>query len=168
VEESSDSFPANEKRGVKQIEPFRVAGISVRTTNEAEMSPETAKLGSLWGRFYQEGIPGKVVNQVPGSPVYGVYSDYESDVNGQYTVTAGVQIEASATGGHEFTHVDVVGGEYLVFEGKGAMPQVVIETWISVWDYFSAGGEFKRAYTTDFELYKGTDEIAIHISIVRV
>ena len=152
----------------RQITAFRVAGISVRTSNQDEVSPETARLGALWGRFFQDGIPSKVANQVPGSPVYGVYSDYESDVNGQYTVTAGVQIEPSATGGDDFTAVDVPGGEYLVFEGQGAMPQVVIETWISVWDYFSAGGEFKRAYTTDFELYKGTDEIAIHVSVVRV
>ena len=153
---------------LRRIASFRVAGISVRTTNIEETSPETARLAALWGRFFQDGIPGKVANQVPGSPIYGVYSDYESDVNGQYSVTAGVQIELSATGGDEFTTVDVVSGEYLVFEGKGAMPQVVIETWISVWDYFSEGREFKRAYTTDFELYKGTAEIAIHVSVVRV
>jgi predicted transcriptional regulator YdeE len=131
------------------------------------MSPETARLGALWGRFFQEGIAGQVADQVPGSPVYGVYSDYESDVNGPYTVTAGVQIAPKATGGDELTHVDVVGGEYLVFEGKGPMPQVVIDTWLEVWDYFSQATEFKRAYTTDFELYKGTDEIAIHVSVNR-
>ena len=149
----------------KQISPFRVAGIIVRTSNRDEMSPHTARLGSLWGRFFQEGIPGKVANQVPGAAVYGVYSDYESDVNGQYSVTAGMQIEPSATGGDEFTYVDVAGGEYLVFEGKGPMPQVVIETWKAVWDYFSEAREFKRAYTSDFELYKGMDEVAIHISV---
>lgn len=151
-----------------QIEPFRVAGISVRTTNQDEMFPYTARLGSLWGRFFQEGIPGKVANQVPGSTIYGVYSDYESDVNGQYSVTAGMQIEPSATGGAEFTYVDVARGEYLVFEGKGPMPQVVIDTWKNVWDYFSQSSEFRRAYTTDFEIYKGMDEVAIRISVSRV
>lgn len=150
-----------------EIAPFRVAGISVRTTNMEETSPETARLGALWGRFFQDGVPDNVANQVPDSPIYGVYSDYESDVNGQYSVTAGVQIEPSATGGDQFTPVDVAGGEYLVFEGKGAMPQVVIQTWISVWDYFSNASDVKRAYTTDFELYKGMDEVAIHISVDR-
>lgn len=153
---------------LKQIEPFRVAGIRVRTTNQEEMSPETAKLGSLWGRFFQEGIAGRIANQVPDSPSYGVYSDYESDVNGPYSVTAGVQIDPAGTGGGEFTHVDVRGGEYLVFAGKGAMPQVVIDTWLAVWDYFSQPSEFTRAYTTDFELYKGMDEVVIHISVNRV
>ncbi|HXM36877.1 MAG TPA: GyrI-like domain-containing protein [Pyrinomonadaceae bacterium] len=149
----------------KQISSFRVGGINVRTANRNEASPETARLGTLWGRFFQEGIPGKVADRVPDSPVYGVYSDYESDVNGQYSVTAGMQIEPSATGGDSFTHVDVASGEYLVFEGKGPIPQVVIETWKTVWDYFAEAREFKRAYTTDFELYKGMDEVAIHISV---
>ena len=155
------------KPSLRQIAPFRIAGIKVRTSNLDEASSERARLGSLWGRFFQEGIPSKVANQVAGSAVYGVYSEYESDVNGEYSVTAGVQIEGSATGDEGFTHVDVVGGEYLVFEGKGAMPQVVIETWGSVWHYFSQGSEWKRAYTTDFELYKGMDEVAIHISVTE-
>lgn len=154
-------------KSIINVAPFRVAGISVRTANPDEGSPETAKLGLLWGRFFQEGIPGRVADQVPGSPIYGVYSEYDSDVNGQYTVTAGMQIEAGASGGDGFARVDVAGGEYLVFAGKGPMPQVVIEAWQSVWAYFSAASEFKRAYTTDFELYKGMDEVAIHVSITR-
>jgi len=152
----------------EQIATFRVAGISVRTANRDEVSPETAKLGLLWGRFFQEGIADKIADQVPGSAIYGVYSDYESDGDGHYTVTAGMQIEARASGGEGFTSVGVKGGEYLVFAGKGQMPQVVIETWQQVWAYFSEAKEFKRAYTTDFELYQGLDEVAIHISVSKI
>jgi len=153
------------KSVLKEIAPFRVAGISVRTTNREEASPETGRLGPLWGRFFQEGIAGRIANQVSDSQIYGVYSDYESDVNGAYTVTAGVQVELSTKTADGFTDVDVAGGEYLVFEGKGPMPQVVIDTWMAVWKNFSQNTEFKRAYTTDFELYKGMDEVAIHISV---
>jgi predicted transcriptional regulator YdeE len=144
---------------------FRVAGIAVRTTNRDEASTETSRLGTLWARFYTEGIPGKVAGQIPDSPIYGVYSDYASDLNGEYSVTAGVQVEPSATEGSDFNYVDVAGGEYFVFEGKGAMPQVVIDTWKAVWAYFSTAEERKRAYTTDFELYRGMDEVAIYISV---
>jgi predicted transcriptional regulator YdeE len=150
---------------LKLLEPFRVAGISVRTNNRAEASPETGKLGALWGRFFQEGIAAQVPNQVAGSAIYGVYSDYESDVNGAYTVTAGVQIDSDSSGGDEFTSVAVGGGEYLVFEGKGPMPQVVIDTWMAVWEHFATSAEHQRAYTTDFEVYSGMDQVAIHISV---
>jgi predicted transcriptional regulator YdeE len=152
---------------VQQVETFRVAGIGVRTTNADEASADTAQLGLLWGRFFGENIPGKVGAKISDSPIYGVYSEYASDVNGEYSVTAGVQIEPSATGGGGFKHVDVASGEYLVFAGQGAMPQVVIDTWKEVWGYFSQASEFRRAYTTDFEVYKGMDEVAIHISVRR-
>jgi predicted transcriptional regulator YdeE len=136
----------------KEVSPFTVAGISVRTTNRDESSPGTAQLGALWGRFFQEQIAGQIPNQVAGSAIYGVYSDYESDVNGAYTVTAGVQVDPDSSAGDEFTSVDVASSEYLVFEGKGLMPQVVIDTWKAVWEYFANNHEYKRAYTTDFEL----------------
>jgi len=151
----------------KEVSPFTVAGISVRTTNRDESSPGTAQLGALWGRFFQEGIAGQIPNQVSGSPIYGVYADYESDVNGEYTVTAGVQVDPAATSADDFTNVDVAGGEYLVFAGKGPMPQVVIDTWMAVWEHFANSNEYKRAYTTDFEVYSGMDQVAIHISVAR-
>lgn len=151
---------------VRQVETFRVAGIGVRTSNAAEASAATARLGLLWGRFFSEGIPGKVARRVLDSPIFGVYSEYVSDLNGEYSVTAGVAVEPDPTEGDEFQYVDVAGGEYLVFEGKGPMPQVVIETWKTVWDYFSEATTFKRAYITDFELYRGMDEVAIHISVM--
>jgi hypothetical protein len=44
---------------------------------------------------------------------------------------------------------------------------VVIDAWKEVWDYFSQASEVRRAYTTDFEVYKGMDEVAIHISVRR-
>ena len=151
----------------KQVEGFRVAGISVRTNNRDEASPGTGKLGALWGRFFQEGIAAQIPNQVSGSAIYGVYSDYESDVNGAYTVTAGMQVNPDVGGADGFTSVNVAGGEYLVFEGKGPMPQVVIDTWMAVWEHFTNNSEHQRAYTTDFEVYSGMDQVAIHIAVDR-
>jgi predicted transcriptional regulator YdeE len=88
-------------------------------------------------------------------------------VNGAYTVTAGVQVDPAATGADDFTNVDVAGGEYLVFAGKGPMPQLVIDTWMAVWEHFTNNNEYQRAYTTDFEVYSGMDQVAIHISVER-
>ena len=60
----------------------------------------------------------------------------------------------------------LVGGDYLVFEATGKMPQVVIETWQRVWEYFSGDAvAYRRAYTTDFEFYKGPQEIQLYISV---
>lgn len=149
-----------------QITAFTVAGISTRTTNREESVPETAKLPSLWGRFFAEGIASQIANAAEAK-VYGVYSAYESDVNGAYTVTAGVQITEPENLIADFARVEVAAGDYLVFEGKGTMPQVVIETWGKVWNYFSQEQRFQRSYVTDFELSEGAEQVAIYISVVE-
>jgi predicted transcriptional regulator YdeE len=150
------------------VSAFRVSGIRVRTTSQSESSPETAKLPSLWGRFYSEGVSDKVANQVQGSAVYGVYSTYESDLNGPYDVTAGKQIDPSQTGGADFVDIDIPADEYLVFEGKGELPGIVISTWQAIWSYFSSAREFKRKYSCDFEAYTDEDQVAINISVTKV
>ncbi len=146
-----------------KVSPFSVTGIVTRTINADEFNPETAKLGALWGSFFGNGVAEKVENRMPDSSIFGVYSEYESDATGFYSVTAGV-----TTRGHhspEFTTVDVQGGDYLVFEHRGAMLQAVIDTWARIWAYFESNDEFSRSFLTDFEEYRGADEIAIHIGV---
>ncbi len=145
------------------ISPFSVTGVRVRTVNSDEFNPSKAKLPSLWQQFFGEGVSGRVPNPVPNSPVFGVYSDYESDESGFYSVTAGVAI--SDLQPSEFVTVDVKGGEYLVFEAKGAMPQAAIEAWMRVWAFFKKNEGLNRSFTTDFEEYRGSDEVAIHIGV---
>ena len=50
-------------------------GISARTTNNAEISHDTAKLGRLWQKFYQNHM--KSLSE--GEDIYGVFHNYESD-----------------------------------------------------------------------------------------
>ena len=40
----------------------KVAGIEIRTNNQAEMNPSAANIPSLWGCFYQE----KIRDKIPG------------------------------------------------------------------------------------------------------
>ena len=146
-----------------EVSPFSVTGIGVRTINSGESNPADAKIPGLWGRFFGDGVAGKVTNQIPGSQLFGVYSDYESDASGFYSVTAGVAASGSPL--PEFLTVDVKGGNYLVFENRGTMPQAVIDTWGAIWAYFDTNKEFTRSFLTDFEEYRGADEVAIHIGV---
>jgi len=45
------------------------------------------------------------------------------------------------------------------------MPQVVIDTWGAIWQFFQGHPWIQRSYATDFEAYQGPDEVAIHIGI---
>lgn len=139
-----------------------IQGISTHTTNANEMNPETAKIGAL----HQEFDNTVRVDYKNGARVYGVYYDYESDARGEFSVLAGAdKIESTKVPLQEIT---LPAGDYLVFSGKGEMPQAVIDTWMQVWNYFAEDKQptHKRAYTIDFEFYKNEDEVDIYIAII--
>ena len=146
---------------ITKITEQTIQGISIRTQNSYEMNPKTAKIAGLYQRF-DENI---VVDYQHGARVYGIYFDYESDASGMFSVLAGAdQIESSKV---DLQSVIIEAGDYLVFQGKGEMPQAVIDTWMEIWDYFSdEKNEYQRAYKTDFELYKSETLVEIHIGIV--
>lgn len=148
-----------------KIRPFTVAGISVRTRNSDEMNSETSKLSELWDRFFTENVAAHIDEQDDDSPIYGVYSDYESDVNGEYTTTAGVRLASAGPTSNGHAYVEIPGGDYLVFERTGPMPDTVWQTWNDVWQYFAAPGEYERGFTADYEEFTGADGDGVRVSV---
>jgi predicted transcriptional regulator YdeE len=144
------------------IDSFFVSGLSVRTKNTEEFNPLTAKLPALWQQFMTSGLVD--FQEKPTPVIYGVYSDFDSDANGYYRVTAGLSANAEEIQ-PELSSVAVLAGNYLVFSGKGLMPATVIAVWQKIWLYFSEHQEYKRNYRSDFELYRGVDEIEIYIGV---
>jgi len=142
-----------------------ISGIAVRTTNALEMNPDTASIGKLWDRFYTNSIADDIV--LPKAPelIYGVYTQYESDHNGEYTILAGMESETTEQLKPELLSIKLDAGRYLVFKVSGQLPAAIIETWGFVWEYFSNHPTVKRKFTTDFELYTQT-EAAIYIAII--
>ena len=146
---------------VVKLDKKIIKGLSVRTANSKEANPKTARIGALYRRFDTE-VP---VDYKNGARVYGVYYDYESDASGEYSVLAGSdQIDDSVES--KLEQVTIASGRYVIFNAKGEVPKVIIETWIKIWDYFSAkDAPYQRAYTTDFEFYKNQNEIDIYIAV---
>lgn len=138
---------------MKKVDSFIVTGFAARTQNVDEFNAATAKIPTLWHQFYSS-------NPTITTTIYGVYSDYESDANGLYTVTVGVDNQKVGLSG-----VTINSGNYLVFQGKGSMPLTVIETWKRVWDYFTSESAYQRYFMTDFEAYTNSDEVAIYIGV---
>ena len=150
---------------LKSVPGFKAAGLEIRTSHAAEMNAASAKIPALWGRFQQEKIQAKIPNALAGARVVGVYSKYESDHNGPYSLLAGVEtttLDATPAG---MTGVALPAGNYLVFTAQGSMPQALIQTWGAIWGYFSEGKKYQRAYTYDFELYRAPDRVDIHIAV---
>ncbi|MFS2067808.1 GyrI-like domain-containing protein [Pseudomonas sp. CT11-2] len=147
---------------LREVQPFSVSGLQVRTRNAAEQQPDTARIGPMWERFFVEDIFDKIAHKQPDSFMYGVYSNYESDASGHFDVTAGVAVTAPSEG---FAQIQVEGGDYLVFSAKGAMPDSVIQAWGFIWAYFEDNPQVRRKFATDFEVYTGPESVAVYIGI---
>ena len=157
-------------------------GISARTTNNAEISHDTAKLGRLWQKFYQN----HVSHLAEGEDIYGIYQNYESeDLVGAFDVVASWKVESeptvgdaskedgsqdsnedsnvlsaenilSAAHGSDVITVTIPEGKYLVFTEEGRMPNTVMNAWEKAWEYFhNSDCEHTRTYNVDFEHYIG-------------
>jgi predicted transcriptional regulator YdeE len=148
------------------VTEMTIAGIEVRTTNGEEADPATAKIPHLWQRFRQDGIIGRIPGAVPNAGPIGVYTGYESDHAGAYTLIAGIQVQDAGVALPDgVTTTTIPAGRYLCFSARGPMPQVVIQTWDAIRDYFAHASGHERAYRVDFESYPAPDEVVIHISI---
>jgi len=149
---------------VEEVEEKMIYGVSTRTKNADEMNLKTAKIGALWQRFDST----IEVDYKGGERVYGVYYDYESDANGEFSVLTGYE-----TSNDQLDRVKIEKGRYLVFDKRfektddHTRVQAVIETWGQIWKYFSEeDSQYQRAYKSDFEYYRQIDEIEIYISII--
>lgn len=156
---------------IHQSTAIRVAGLQTRTRNAAEMPPQQGKIGPLWGRFRTQKVYKWVPGLDPDSPVYGVYTDYESDHHGLYTLTAGIALLPDAVSSEDYAEVTITPGDYLVFEASGPMPQCVIAAWQQVWQYFAAVEAqpvYQRRYTSDFEECRSDTAVRLHIAVMPV
>jgi predicted transcriptional regulator YdeE len=148
---------------IAHVSRFLVSGLTVRTKNQDESRPESAKIPGLWGRFFSSSVAEQIPQRLPDAPVVGVYSTYESDANGLYNVMAGVPVNTTSA---DFDSIEVQEGKYLVFDARGPMPAAVIQAWVDIWNYFEQHPQVQRRYATDFESWDGPGEVRIHIGVV--
>lgn len=143
----------------------KLIGIEVRTSNQDETDPAKAKIGTLWGRFYQEQIANKIPNKKPGDAVLAAYTNYEKDANGPYTLIVGREVNTLDSVPSGMTGVAIPSGRYLAFTAHGPMPRTLIDTWTYVWKYFGSEAKYQRAYKVDYEVHSSPDQADIFIAV---
>lgn len=155
---------------IENQEAFMVVGIAARTNNAKEAGPDGV-IGKQWARFFSEGVAAKIPNRADGN-IVAVYTDYASDVNGDYTFLLGVRVTKAESVPDGMVAKTVPAGRYAVFTSeRGPVPQIDVDLWKKVWatPKSALGGE--RAYKADFELYdqraqNRTDSVMeIHIGV---
>ncbi len=142
-----------------------IVGISTRTRNELEAAADTSTNTSLWSRFWGENVGEKIPNALPEPVLYGLYTEYESDHNVDYTLVVGMAASDASDLPDSMKAVRTKAGKYLLFKREGKMPDVVFRTWQEVWTYFEENDDVQRAYTTDFEEYVDQSGVSIYIAL---
>jgi len=141
------------------IKKLMISGISITTNNKNEMSEETEKIATLWEKYDKDNIYAKTFNKAHDTSFYGVYSNYVSDLNGDYDVTVGVEVTKPKNA------MIIENEKYLLFTKEGELPDVAFLLWQEIWDYFANNTEYERDYKIDFEKYSKENEVEIYISI---
>jgi len=141
---------------VSYVKNLMLQGISTRTNNENEKNIETQKIAPLWEKYDEEHIFTKTLNKVSNTSFYGLYFNYESDVDGDYDAMVAVEVTKAKNNA-----IVIKDQKYLVFQKEGELPEVAFELWNEIWEYFENNNDYKRAYGADFEKYSKENEIEI-------
>lgn len=129
-----------------KIEPFKVIGIAVRTTNENEQAAKDIPV--LWEKFMQENVLENIPNKID-STIYSIYTDYEKDHTKPYTTLLGCKVESLDNIPEGMIGKSFDGGDYIKFTAKGNLAEgLVIDEWAKIWNM-----DLGRAFTADFEMY---------------
>ncbi|TZF99096.1 AraC family transcriptional regulator (plasmid) [Chryseobacterium panacisoli] len=129
-----------------KVEPFKVIGISVRTTNENEQAAKDIPV--LWEKMISEDILNSIPNKIDNT-IYSIYTDYEKDHTKPYTTVLGCKVKNLDNIPEGMVGYSFDGGDYVKFTTKGDLSKdLVINEWLKIWEM-----DLGRIFTADFEIY---------------
>ncbi|WP_284464662.1 GyrI-like domain-containing protein [Chryseobacterium sp.] len=129
-----------------KVEPFKVIGIAVRTTNENNQAARDIPV--LWENLMKENIVENIPNKIDNA-VYSIYTDYEKDHTKPYTTILGCKVASLDHIPDGMVGKSFDGGDYVKFTTKGNLAEnLVINEWIKIWNM-----DLGRTFTADFEIY---------------
>ena len=129
-----------------KIEPFKMIGIAIRTTNEGQKADK--EIAELWQRFLGENIPDKIPNKVDYT-IYSLYTEYEGDHTKPYTTILGCKVSNLDEVPEGMVGKSFDGGTYSKTTAKGdLMKGLIVNHWAKIWEM-----DLDRAYTADFETF---------------
>lgn len=133
---------------------FQVVGLSLRTSNA-----RGDEIGALFGRFFAGNLAALIPDR-RGDCVIALYTDYESDHTGMYTIVLGGIVSRTSVAPADMIARTVPAQRYALVESRGDMPAALMETWRNVWS-----SDLPRSYGTDFDLHHGSDAVDVHVAL---
>lgn len=144
------------QKTIINLPEIKLLGITTRTNNAHlfESDPSTNKIAATVQKYFHNGLAEKIKNRKNPGTTFCVYTNYESDVNGDYTYFIGEEVTSFDEVDDAFEMLLIPAQSYAKFTNQpGTMPAVCIDMWQNIWkmNAVELGGE--RAYIADFEVY---------------
>ena len=137
------------------LSELTLVGLTARTNNKNEMNPEKSKIANLAGYYWGNQIGNKIQNRIQPGITYSVYTNFESDENGDYTYFVGEAV--NSTEGQDFDTFEsliIPASNYTQFTTQsGKMPDIIISAWQEIWSMGKSDFNGERSYIADFEVY---------------
>lgn len=129
-----------------KIEPFKIIGLSIRTTNENGQA--TKDIADLWGKFMAENTLTMIPNKIT-QDIYSLYTDYEDDHTKPYTTILGCKVGSLDKIPEGMVGRSFDGGSYVKSSTKGDLMQgLIVKHWSNIFEM-----DLNRTYLADFEIY---------------
>ena len=143
------------KKEKVNLDEITLVGLTARTNNKNEMNPETSKIGELFKYYHSNQLANTIKHRAQPGETYSIYTEYESDENGDYTYFLGEAVES--TEGQDLSQFKILtipASNYQKFTtGPGALPGIIISAWQTIWAMGENDFGGKRKYIADFEIY---------------
>ncbi len=155
------------QKTITTLSEIKLVGITTRTNNAHifKADPSTNKIAATVQQYFHGGFPQKINHRKKPDVTYCAYTDYESDVNGDYTFFIGEEVDSFDNLPQGFSTLIIPVQKYAKFtNGPAAMPGVVIQAWQKIWEMSPKELGGMRKYQTDFELYD--ERAADHQNVV--
>lgn len=135
---------------------IKLVGITTRTSNASlfEQDPSTNAVAATVQKYFHNGLSEKISDRTKPGTTYCIYTQYETDENGEYTYFIGEAVNGFETIPDTFETLTIPAQTYAKFtNASGPMPAVCIEMWQNIWKMNASDLGGKRAYIADFEVY---------------
>jgi len=142
------------KKTRTNLPDIKLIGITTRTNNANETNPSLAKIAPTVQKYFHEDLPAKIPHRTKPETTFCVYTDYESDITGDYTYFIGEEVSSFKDVLEGFHTLSVPAQVYAKFTTEpGPMPHVIIEAWQKIWQMTSEDFGGPRRFSADFEVY---------------
>jgi len=143
----------------------KVIGLALRTSNQLEVHHSTAQIPKAWSRFTNENLLRQIPNKAYDNIMLGLYTNYESDQNGKYSLIIGTEVTSLDEIPEGMTGITAPAAKYLEFHFEGPLPSLATQAWQHIWKYFLDNQEYRRTFTMDFEVYNSQNPESLDIFV---